>query len=39
MLNPVDGGIHVWRQRNTAFLQENIVDTTAFGGLLHPRFD
>jgi hypothetical protein len=32
MLNPVDGGIDVWRQRNTAFLQEHIVDTTAFGG-------
>jgi hypothetical protein len=32
MLNPVDGRIHVWRQRNTAFLQEHIVGTTAFGG-------
>ena len=32
MLNPVDGGIDVWRQRNTAFRQEHIVDTTAFGG-------
>ena len=32
MLNPVDGRIRVWRQRNTAFLQEHIVDTTAFGG-------
>ena len=32
MLNPVDGRIRVWRQRNTAFLQEHIVGTTAFGG-------
>ena len=32
MLNPVDGRIRVWRQKNTAFLQEHIVDTTAFGG-------
>ena len=33
MLNPVDGRIRVWRQRNTSFIQEhNIVSTTAFGG-------
>ena len=32
MLNPVDGGIDVWRRRNTAFQQEDIVGTTAFGG-------
>ena len=29
--NPVDGRIRVWRQRNTSFLQEHIVGTTAFG--------
>jgi len=29
--NPVDGRVHVWRPRNTAFLQEHIVGTTAFG--------
>ena len=32
LLNPVDGHVRVWRQRNTAFQQENIVGTTAFGG-------
>ena len=29
---PVDGRVCVWRQRNTAFLQEHIVGTAAFGG-------
>jgi transposase len=28
----VDGRLRVWRPRNTAFLQEHIVCTTAFGG-------
>jgi hypothetical protein len=28
----VDGRIRVWRPRSTAFLQEHIVCTTAFGG-------
>ena len=32
MLYLVDGRIRVWRKRNTAFLQEHIVGTTAFGG-------
>ena len=32
LLNPVDGRVRVWRQRNTAFEQEHIVGTTAFGG-------
>ena len=32
MLNPVDGRIRVWRQRNTAFLQEHIVGAAAFDG-------
>jgi transposase len=31
-LIPVDGRVRVWRQRNTAFQQEHIVGTTAFGG-------
>ena len=30
-LIPVDGRVRVWRQRNTAFQQEHIVGTTAFG--------
>ena len=32
LLTPVDGRVRVWRPRNTAFLQEHIVCTTAFGG-------
>jgi hypothetical protein len=31
-LTPVNGRVRVWRPRNTAFLQEHIVCTTAFGG-------
>jgi hypothetical protein len=32
LLTQVDGRLRVWRPRNTAFLQEHIVCTTAFGG-------
>ena len=32
LLTPVDGRVRLWRPRNTAFLQEHIVCTTAFGG-------
>jgi hypothetical protein len=32
LLNPVDGRVRVWSQRNTTFQQEHIVGTTAFGG-------
>ena len=31
-MSPVDYRVRVWRPRNTAFLQEHIVCTTAFGG-------
>ena len=31
-MNPVDGRVRIWRRRNTAFQQEHIVGTTAFGG-------
>ena len=29
LLNPVDGCVRVWSQRNTTFQQEHIVGTTA----------
>ena len=32
LLNPVDGRVRAWRPINTAFQQEHIVGTTAFGG-------
>ena len=32
LLSPVDGRVRVWRPRITAFLQEHIVGTAAFGG-------
>jgi hypothetical protein len=32
LLTQVDGRLRVWKPRNTAFLQEHIVCTTAFGG-------
>ena len=32
LLNPVDGRVRVSRPRNTAFRQEHVVGTTAFGG-------
>ena len=31
LLTQVDGCVRVWRPRNTAFLEEHIVCTTAFG--------
>lgn len=32
LLKPVDGRVRVWRPRNTAFHQNHILGTTAFGG-------
>ena len=32
LLRPTDGRARVWRQRNTSFQDNHILDTTAFGG-------
>ena len=32
LLKPVDGRTRVWRERNTAYRDNNILGTTAFGG-------
>lgn len=32
LLKPIDGRVRVWRQRGTAYNQEHVLGTTAFGG-------
>ena len=32
LLRPVDGPVRVWRHRKTAYRDENVMGTTAFGG-------